>query len=298
MPALSMTGFGKGSAALGNTQIDVEIRTVNHRFLDISCKLPSLYSSYENDMVAKTRSLLKRGKVDIAVARNFSNKCRQELKLNQELFLAYWKAFHDACKIANVKSPASISAEAVLSILSRRDVLDVSAIELNPEEERGALFYALESALKGVCEMRSKEGEGLTKEILNLTEQLEDVVKKLSQLAQVAPQDYKERLTLRLSKILPDNVEIDPSRLAQEVAILADKIDIQEELARLMIHLKQFEVLFSQDATGRKLDFLIQEMGREINTSGSKAQNSSIQILVVEAKAILEKVREQVQNIE
>lgn len=296
MSVRSMTGFGRARAAVEDVSIEVEVRSVNHRFLDISCKLPSAYLEFERDVAGVIRDKLSRGRVDLAAVRTEAAAKASEVVFNEQLFSAYWAAVERGLTFAGVTTRLS-RALGVVNALSRRDVLEVSQPAVNAENEREALLSAVAEALDSLIRMREAEGDSLRKELLSHLAQLEGHVGALSNLAENSSALFKERLTQRLEKLQPD-VEFDPERLAQEVAYLAERTDVTEELARLQSHTAQFRKLLKQEQTGRKVEFLIQEMGREVNTCGSKSQSSDISAIVVEMKAALEKMREQIQNVE
>lgn len=291
-----MTGFGRARREAEGILLEVELRSVNHRFLDVVCKLPPAYASLEQEVVKRVREKLSRGRVEVSINRTESGTGGVRVNFNKELFRAYWQAVGDALAEAKLKSAAA-REQAALQLLSRREVLETVNDTVEDEAELALLYAALEEGLRSLLEMRRSEGEALSSEILRLLAEFEQSIEQLTRESRETVSVFKEKLAARLEKLAPE-VEIDPARLAQEVAILADRTDITEELSRLRSHLEQFRLLLAQPGNGRKLDFLIQEMGREVNTCGSKAQNSQVQLHVVDAKAGLEKIREQIQNIE
>jgi len=295
MPLVSMTGFGSSQGSTRGVELNVEIRTVNHRFLDINCKLPQTYARFEPEISKVLRGALKRGRVDVTVLRSEKSDERYETKFNEDLFRSYVDITRHALKLAGLKEKSALPI-ALPHILFRREVLEVGGSSAGTDEDWSFLEPAVRAAVKGLCEMREAEGKALEAELVAQTNALQQIAKQIKELSEKTPQSFAERLKARLDRI--GDVTVDPARLAQEVAILADRIDVTEELVRLESHLQQFRQVMSGSEGGRKLEFLLQEIGREINTTGSKSQNSEITTLVVEAKAVVEKLREQVLNIE
>lgn len=296
MKIMSMTGFGEGSAQGEEVEVSVELKSVNHRFLDVVCKLPGMYSRFETDLVKMIRERLKRGRVELFVARRDAGEASHELLFKRELFESYLDVLRQAFKGVSLPERHVIGS-AVANVLNRREVLELVPKETDAANEYQIVEKALSEALDKLVEMRRIEGAELEREILSQLDLLERVLGEIGAKTESTPIDFKERLTQRIER-LGGGIEIDPDRLMQEVAFLADRIDITEELARLHSHIQQFRQIVDDSQGGRKLEFLLQEIIREINTAGSKAQNSEVTSLVVEAKAVVEKLREQVQNVE
>ncbi|MFN8389034.1 MAG: YicC/YloC family endoribonuclease [Bdellovibrionota bacterium] len=296
MALFSMTGFGEARGSLGNVQIEVEARSVNHRFLDVNCKLPPPYLRFEGEIGRAVRAVLKRGRVDVLVTRTELNVQPVEPQFREDVFRAYIDISKRALKIAGVAEKSAL-ADCIPAILFRREVLEVQSGESAGEDELPLLIQLVDTAVKALAEMRRTEGAALEQELLSQLAQLDRSAASIRALAEKAPVQFQERLKTRLERVAP-GLEIDPARLAQEVALMADRIDVTEELVRLSSHLEQFRKVMSGGDGGRKLEFLLQEVGREINTTGSKAQSSDITSLVVDSKAIVEKIREQVLNLE
>lgn len=296
MSLTSMTGFGRSVIDFEGVQIQIEIKSVNSRFLDLILKLPPVYNCAEVELGRIVRERVQRGRVEVLVVRvdNRSN-AGASVSFNAGLFSAYLAKVKEAFSLANITNEELIRP-AVVNLLQRREVLEYAAGETDCTEELLHVQKVLQEAADDLVTMRRNEGELLAQEILALLAALEDEIKLLANAAEDGAQQLKERLTARLEKL--SLAEIDPVRLAQEVAIVADKVDITEELARLGSHISQFRLLITQNGGGRKLEFLIQEMGREVNTAGNKVQNSEASKHVIEAKAVLEKLREQIQNVE
>ena len=302
MALRSMTGYGSGSAASGKIKVDAEIRSVNSRFLDLTCRLPQVYSSIESDISKRVRAVLSRGRVEVLVSRTAEADKRTAVAFNRAAFDDLFAAAKDGLTAAGVDWRAHLP-QLAFSLLERRDVLETSPAEdcssaVSAAEAEGELVdKAIEQALSKLIQMRDEEGRVLDAEIKRLLGDLSSAVDIIDSRAADLPATFSDRLKARLAK-LPQSGEIDPVRLAQEAAIIADRTDVTEEIARLRSHLGQFTKYLEEPLAGKKIDFLIQELGREFNTVGSKVQNSQIAITVVEAKATLEKIREQIQNVE
>lgn len=293
---LSMTGFGHAELSLGDLVIGVEAKTVNHRFLDVVWRLPAAYSSFEQDLSRLVREKFKRGRVDITVNRHKKAASDYEIIFDEDLFKQYLTILKSALKSALGKDHDALE-HAVVNLLQRREVLDILPKPGDVISERALLESALQEALNGVQEMRVAEGKALERDLESRLLKLENIAAQILPLAENSTGAYRERLRTKLDR-LGAEVQVDAQRLAQEVALFAERSDVSEEISRLESHIAQFRTATREIGNGRKLDFLIQEMGREINTTGSKSQSAEISALIVEAKAELEKLREQVQNVE
>jgi uncharacterized protein (TIGR00255 family) len=290
----SMTGFGRGNASDNGIQVTVEIKTLNSRYLDITSRLPQSISDKELNLKEIVQDKIKRGKVNINVYVDKTRTGQPDFTFSPELVQSY------GAMLEQIKLKANISKPVYLSDLMKFEDIFIR----RPEDEEtikktwNLTKQAMDDALDMVLKMRVKEGGQLKNELKSQVDgiagQLDDVI-RLSK--ERAPQAL-DRMKDRLATLLKDD-EIDPERLEQEIAILVDKMDIQEEVIRLKSHLKFFlEALNSDDSVGRRLNFLSQEINRELNTIGSKSNDSEISHLVVYAKEKLEQIREQVQNIE
>lgn len=295
MTLLSMTGFGAATVDVGPIQLTVELRSVNHRFLDVVTKLPNVYTAAEGQLVKILKEELKRGRVEVFINRSDRSEPAYSVQFNRQLFDTYLQQVSSALEDAGLATK-TVHQSAALQILQRREVLEVVRTDPAAVDELPALERALREALAKLVAMRAAEGVALKAELLTHVEAIEKASVAIEQIARGIPLQFKERLSQRLERISVDAV--DPQRLAQEVAILADKADITEELVRLRSHLEQFRKVMTDGEGGRKLEFLLQEMGREVNTTGSKSQSTEITNLVVECKASLEKLKEQVANVE
>ncbi len=291
----SMTGFSRVSFGGHGVELDVEVRSVNHRFLDVVVKGPRCYSSFERDIKNIFQRLHRRGRIEVSITRRPVADGGDAEVLPASID-RYVKLYGAACKRYGV-STDSLGAFIGQVILREGNLVDESS--LVPEDEVGVLLRVMDEASEALSVMRESEGSALHGDLSKRLEILEGQVSAIQGMSAVAPARLRERLVERIRLIAPD-VRADDQRFAAEVAFLSDRIDISEELSRAGIHLAAFREALKGEAegVGRKLDFLTQEIGREFNTIGSKAQDAAVQGLVVEAKAELERIREQVQNIE
>lgn len=293
MPIKSMTGFGRSEVQAGSRVWTTELRCVNNRFLELKIKLPKGYSALEDRVRKLVATHLQRGRVDLVVNVSGDFSDLMQVHVNVELARNYKKA------LTLMGQELSIEGDADITFLA--SLPDVLVREQKNEDLEGVwalLSGSLEEALVQCETMRQQEGDAL---LIDLTGRLEFFSKILEQVAAAIPELLVQRKSLlqdRLEKLL-GNVQIDPMRLAQEVVVLADKTDVTEEIVRLRSHILQFRSSLTEDgAVGRKLDFLIQEFLREVNTLASKISDARIAHLTVELKSELEKMREQIQNIE
>ncbi|WP_224960388.1 YicC/YloC family endoribonuclease [Geomonas subterranea] len=289
----SMTGYGKGEAVHEAGRFVVEVRCVNHRYGEITVKLPRVLLQFENEIKKRVGERLVRGKIDVFI--QVENAVALGVPTaNLPLARGYLKAFQA------IGEALGLSGEVDLALVaSQRDVVTVAAeAEATLEEMPQELMSALEEALRRVDEMRLFEGESLYADFQRRRETLAQLIGKVAARAPQVVAEYGQRLKERIAQLLGE-ASLPEERLVQEVAVMADKCDVTEELVRLESHLRQFdETLAKSEPVGRKLDFLLQEINREVNTIGSKGNDAQMAALVVELKAELEKIREQVQNIE
>jgi len=294
----SMTGYGRGECSRYNRKFVVEIKSLNHRYNDISVKLPRILSSVE-DVVRKTVAKgVSRGKTDVYI--NYEAMADQDVSIsfNAELADSY------VAVLAEIKERYNIDERLSISSVSRfPDVISTGKSvddEQAMEELKEVLFEAVEAAVSNLVEMREKEGSALKNDILDKLVIIEDMIGKVEARVPIAIDAYKERFITRLKETLnASGVEIDEARILTEIAIFSDRAQVDEELTRFASHIVQMrEILDKGDSVGRKLDFLVQEMNREVNTIGSKAHDTEITQMVVDLKSEIEKIREQVQNIE
>ncbi|MFC7685475.1 YicC/YloC family endoribonuclease [Ureibacillus sp. GCM10028918] len=288
----SMTGFGRGVTATNNYQLTVEVRSVNHRFLEIYTKFPKEWFEAEIATKKQLSQYIKRGKIDVVVNLKAIGNETLTVQINWPLIEAYKSAKEELREVVPLEEKWSMQ-----EILSLENVISYEKQELSLEELMEAISVAVKDAAEKLVDMRIQEGQQLKQILLSYNNQLKELIQLIRGLSGEAVNKFRDRLMERLKEI--GNLEVVEDRILAEVAIFAEKIDISEELDRLDSHFKQFESTIEEsDSIGRKLDFLMQEMHREINTIGSKNQNSVISVAVVQSKTILEKMREQVQNIE
>jgi len=292
----SMTGYGKGESILYNRRFSVEIKSVNHRYNDVTIKLPRVMNPFEDRVRAILSESVSRGKTDVYI--NYESFSKNDIKvaLNEALAEAY------AEKLGVLQRLHSLNDEISLSLLARFP--DVLSVERSVDSDETAaemwetLAQALRMAITQFAAMRAREGASLKSDILKKCDTIRAIVSQITERAPLVAREYRERLITRVSEALGD-ANIDESRLILEVTVFADRACIDEELTRLASHLSQMAVILEEtEPIGRKLDFLVQEMNREINTIGSKSNDLTITRLVVDAKSEIEKIREQVQNIE
>ena len=292
----SMTGYGRRTVSRDGREITVEIKTVNHRFLDLSCRLPRALSFAEDALRKQIAAALKRGHADVNV--NYLNlrQDAREIRVDEGLALQYKEALLQVRRITR-REGVSINDEEADWIAAQPDVMQVTVREEDQEAVLALLSEAAAEALRDVNAMRQKEGSALHDDLSEHLDQVKTLRDGIAALAPRVPLIYQEKLQSRLREL--GIKEIDEQRLAQEVALMADRCAIDEELARLLSHIGQMrEALEAEGEIGRRLDFLTQELNREINTIGSKASDAEITKLVVTAKSEIEKLREQVQNVE
>lgn len=293
MPLTSMTGYGKGEARQEDVTVTVEIKTVNHRHADISVKLPRTFLSLENAVRKQIGQALGRGKIDVYVNYELSSSAKLVPTLNRELAAAYCRMFRGLAKEFELQDPVTID-----HIINQRDVIQVEEAEIDEATLGACLNRATAIALEQLLTMRLAEGGETCRDIADRLNTAEAMLAKIQERAPQVPLEWQTKLTERLTR-LQQGVEFDPQRVAQEIAVFADRCDISEEVARFKSHLIQFRALFDDaEPVGRRMDFLVQELNREVNTMGSKSNDAELTNAVVAMKSELEKIREQVQNVE
>lgn len=289
----SMTGFGAGRAAEGGEDIAVELKSVNHKFCEVKVRLPRELAALEAIAVKKVKNRLARGAIDLTVKRASRSASGTVPVVDAALAKEYRRAIREIAAAAGV--PDEVSAT---QLSMQPGVMRMEEPATDVEAASRALDVALDHALESLMQMRSTEGKAVA---IDLLSRLDDIAARLSRLKTLAPQSvvaWREQLSARVAE-LAKGVAVDPQRLAQEVVMFAERTDVAEELTRLGAHIDQFKALLaSAEPSGRKLDFLVQEMHREVNTTGSKSQHSEISNEIVAMKAELERIREQVQNVE
>jgi uncharacterized protein (TIGR00255 family) len=292
-PVHSMTGFGAGESIAGASRIGVEIRSVNHRYLDVTVKGPREYAAIESRVTEGVRARVRRGKVDVFLSRNVDPADPGAVHVD----LALARRFHTA--LARLQTELGLPGEVSVGMIAgQRDVIIAGGAPADPEADWPAIEKALSGALGKLEAMRADEGKRLLDDLRANAASLRTLAASAKARAPAVVEEYRVRLQDRLAKLLGDRT-LDETRLAQEVAILADRADVHEELVRLASHLDQLDqILAGGGDIGRKLDFLLQEVGREVNTLGSKANDAELARIVVELKAVAERIREQIQNLE
>ncbi|MEW5762180.1 MAG: YicC/YloC family endoribonuclease [Bacillota bacterium] len=288
----SMTGYGRGEALAGGRRFTVEVRALNHRFCEINIRLPRYLLALEERMRRLVAAHIARGRVDVYLSVEEGESNLNAVKVDKGLALAYYKALEELKSVLGLQDAVKLEH---LVGLPQLIVTDPSPAEA--EAWWPAVAEALEAALAALAAAREAEGQALGRDLAARLARMEEIVARVGQRAPEVPVAYRRRLSERVAEL--GGGVVDPVRLAQEVALLAERADITEELVRLRSHLARArECLEGEGPVGRRLDFLAQEMFREINTAGAKAQDEVIAGLVVEFKTELEKVREQMQNIE
>ena len=287
-----MTGYGKSNMSKNLREYQVEIKSVNHRYLDVSIKMPRSLSYLEEEIKKAVSAKLTRGKVDVFITFNNNSLEGRDIKINTEIARMYIKELRDLAESEGIVADIPVTEISKLP--------DVLTIQNNQDDEtiKNELLEVTNQAIENLVGMRKIEGEKIAQDLFTRIQDINGKVKKISSLSTGLIEDYVVKLNTRIKELLQDQ-EIDEARLAQEVVIYADKCSIEEEVTRLNSHIYQFrELLNSNEAVGKKLDFMIQEMNRETNTIGSKANNLEITNEVINMKTQLENIREQVQNIE
>lgn len=291
-----MTGYGRGEHNTENYRVVAEARSVNNRYLEISVRMPRHVSPLEEKIKKQVQTTLTRGKVDIFITLEEKNTENKELQLDRELCMAYHNSLIQAAEACGIEPRVELATLAALP-----GIFTVEKREADLEELWPVLETALQEALKNLAVMRQAEGDKLAADLLARRENIVLWLQEIKLQAPKVVENYHTRLKERLADLMGSDILADPVRLATELALFADKCAIDEEIVRLASHLEQFAQMVhnhTNEVTGRKLDFLLQEMNREINTIGSKANDLLLSRIVIDVKAELEKIREQVQNIE
>lgn len=288
--AISMTGFGAADAQWETWICQVEIRSVNQRFLDIRCRLPFGFQTMEPEIKKQIKAVSSRGKIDCSIKLE-KGASEEKLKLNLERAQHYNELLTEFEALSGRK----VGVDA-------RDLSSLNIIEENksgepPEKCEKVIRECLLRALEGLQEMKEREGQAMQSDIQQRLSSCGNIVNSIEKLSQAEPERFRDRLQERFSQ-LTEGVEINPERLEQEIALLADRLDISEEVVRFRTHLEHMDDILAQREVGKKAEFLMQELNREVNTIASKSNHAGISQASVEIKSELEKVREQLQNIE
>lgn len=291
---ISMTGFGRGEATENGTTATVEIKSLNSRYLDLSIRLPQRLQDKELELKELTQKTVNRGKLNIVVHVSESEKGGPDIAIDEEKVKGYTKLLNELRKVAGIDEPVSI-----------RDLVQFNDVFINKEEDEDVIERkwkvaekAAKEAIDSLLKMRTREGDQLKKDLLDRIKTIDDCLEVIKNFTSGRGEEARIKLLERIKNLLSDE-KIDSERLELEIAILVDKMDITEEIVRLRSHLKFFiEAVEQPEPAGRRLNFLTQEINRELNTIGSKANDSDIAQYVVKAKEALEQIREQVQNVE
>ena len=289
----SMTGYGRVEVSKNRTSVVVEIRTVNSRYLEVNLRIPGSLSLRENEMKEIVRKSLSRGKINVAVTIARGNDTETPLRINESAAKAYHTLLTSLRKSLKIRDEVTLD-----QLLKFPEVLEADGPVDLDEAEWTLTRQALTKALEGTARMRSKEGMELKKDVVARLKFIEKKVGDIDKLGGARVPEEKERMRRRLAELIEDRSSIDEHRLELELAIYADKLDMTEECVRFRSHMTFFRTTMEEESPGRKLNFLVQEMNREVNTMGSKANDATIAQTVVVVKEELEKIREQLQNIE
>jgi uncharacterized protein (TIGR00255 family) len=291
----SMTGYGRAEAIISDKKVSIEIKSLNHRFLEIFVRLPGVFSPLEPEVKRKLTDRFARGRIEVSIRRDSDQSANAEgrLELNMPLIRNYYGM------LSNLKQEFQLKDEINLGLLlGIKDAVIVAETEIDLAQVWERLQVILEDAMAGLENMRAQEGEIIGKDLQGRLGLLDSFLKSIKIKAPQVVAEYQKRLSERV-KDLMGNFPVDDTRLAQEVAIMAERCDITEEIVRFQSHLIQMDsIMRSNEAVGRKIDFLLQEMNREANTIGSKSPDAEISQMVVDIKTELSRLREQVQNIE
>jgi uncharacterized protein (TIGR00255 family) len=289
----SMTGYGAAETELGGQTLRVEIHSVNHRFSEVAVRLPRALSHFEPPLRHLITQALGRGKITFSANWEGKDESTRPVRIDTERARRYMD------DLRRLKSALKLNGEIDLTtVLALPDVVVAGAEPTADDQAWVTIEAAARRAASDLITMRESEGKALTKDFEQRLDRIEEIVKKAEERGASRPAEAKEKLLARLKPLL-DGIDVDPQRLAQEVAFHAERLDITEECVRLRAHLSQFRALLADpEPAGRKLNFLLQEMNREANTTGSKSNDADLGALVIDLKDELEKIREQVQNVE
>ena len=293
--ARSMTGFGRGESNDEIKSFTVEIKSINHRYNDIIVKMPKYISYLEEKIKSLAKNYVTRGRVEIYIDLEYNEDSKLAVAANLPLAMSYKSALLDICEALDIEKKIDIEL-----ITSFSDILKTEKRQEDEEELWNILKQALEMALEDLLNMREFEGENLSQDIIRKTLKIEEIVEEIEKRSPEIVLEHKEKLTNRIKELLENQYDLDENKLANEVAYFVDKSGIDEEIVRFKSHILQLRssLQSNEESVGRRLDFLIQEINREINTVGSKVGDIEITNSVVDIKTELEKIREQIQNLE
>lgn len=289
----SMTGFGRKQLTDNGYTVSCEIRSVNHRYLDTNIRLSRRYASLEDPIVELVKKYVTRGRIEISINIEKTETASRNIKVDKELALTYYSNLKEIAEILNI--PEQIK---VIDLFRLPEVFNLEDREEDLEKLWSVLSLCIDAAMQDLIIMREREGQNLAKDILMRNNLIADMVEELEARSPIVVKEHTEKIRHRISELISQEFN-DEQRILQEAAIFADRTSVTEEIVRLKSHVNHLIVLMDEpDSNGRKCDFLVQEMFREINTIASKANDVEMSKIVVNAKAELEKIREQLQNIE
>ena len=296
----SMTGFGRGQYEDENFSVTVEMKTVNHRYNEVAIRLPRFLNPLEDKIRKTILKTVNRGRIDVFINADYTSSENCTLKVDKNLAAAYHKALQEVGAAIGLEELNINSAQEVMYLSRCQDVINVKEGFYDVETVWPKVEQAVKEALDNLVTMRETEGGNIYGDFIYRADLIAEKLTKIEERSPMVVEEYQAKLTDRLNNLLADhNITVEPERLLQEVAIFADRASITEEIVRLKSHIKQFKNIINSDQpVGRKLDFLIQEFNREANTIASKANDYTLAQIVVEIKAEIEKIREQIQNIE
>ena len=290
-----MTGFGRGVYSDEEVKFVVEIKTVNHRYNDIFIKMPKTLNQLEDKIRTTITSKIHRGRVDISISMDLFNNSNKKVNVDKKLAIAYDNVLRELAVALEIPYTT-----ALLEIAKQPDVLVITEDEADITIFADKLNLALTMAVENILQMRTIEGQNIKNDLLSRVCKLEELVSTIKVQEPIITNDYRDKLLVKVKEFINDsNVVVDEGRLLQEVALFADRINFTEELVRLSSHFIQFKTnLEVSEPIGRKLDFIVQEINRETNTIASKANDFTVANIIVELKSEIEKIREQIQNVE
>ncbi len=288
----SMTSYGRGQTQGEHLGFSVEIKTVNHRYADVNIKAPRLLAPLDAQIKKQVTAVFKRGKIDVFITQNNTAQLTVRPIVNTQVAMAYLDVFEQLKDISGVSGGVSLEL-----LAAQQDVMTLVDVAFAEQEIESCLNQALNAALQAAMNMRVAEGSATAVDVEERVAALNSCLQQIEGLADLVPLEWQKKLSERLTRL--QGIDADPQRVAQELAVFADRCDISEEIVRFRSHLQQFcELLKHEEPVGRQMDFLVQELNREANTMGSKSNDAALTRCVVTLKSELEKIREQVQNIE
>lgn len=289
----SMTGFGRAVEQIGGLDITVEIKSVNHRYFEFSSRIPRAYQFLDEKLKSLCQQSIQRGKVEVSVLIDDNSENSASVEINHAFAKSYIAALKQLAKEYKIKDDVKVS-----TVASNTEMFKVRRVAIDDEVVTEAVLEVASKAIDSFVSMRTTEGEKLANDVKSRTETILKLIEQVEERSPETVKAYRERLEAKIKELLED-AKVDEQRLITETAIFADKVAVAEETVRLRSHIDQLCKLISSDgAVGKKLDFIVQEMNRETNTIGSKCQDVDIAHIVVDIKSEIEKIREQIQNIE